>query len=217
MIETARRLLASGRMGAVGQVQIDFRLHYDFRGDFRETMDHPLILEMAVHHFDLIRWITGLEPVSVAAHTWNPPWSQFTGDASAACVFTMHGGARVLYSGTWHPRGQLTDWNGVWRIECERGYLVVGRDIVRVYEGDDPHRAGSADDETLEPLVALPYTDQAAVLMDVAEAVRAGRPAPTTARDNLRSIAMVFGALQAAASGEPVPLGGARDLPAPTG
>jgi predicted dehydrogenase len=209
MIETARRLLASGRLGAIGQAQIDFRLHYDFRGDFRETMQHPLILEMAVHHFDLIRWITGQEAVTVAAHSWNPVWSQFAGDASAVCVFTMDGGARVVYNASWHPRGQLTDWNGVWRIECEHGYLVLGHDAVRVYEGDDPHRAGTADEERIEPLVALPYTDQSAVFMDVAEAVRTGRPAPTTARDNLRSLDMVFAAVRAAESGVPVSLNGA--------
>jgi predicted dehydrogenase len=208
VIETARRVLASGRLGAIGQAHVQFWLHHDFRGTFREAMEHPLILDMAVHHFDLIRYVTGLEPRSVAAQTWNPPWSQFAGDASANCTFTMDNGARVVYTASWHPRGQMTDWNCVWRVEAERGYLVLDRDEVRVYEGDDPHRPGSADEEQRVPLVELAHSDQAAVLMDFADAVRARRPAPTTARDNLRSIEMVFAAAQAANTGAAVTLNG---------
>jgi predicted dehydrogenase len=208
VIETARQVLASGRLGAIGQAQVEFRLHHDFRGTFRETMQHPLILDMAVHHFDLIRWVTGLEPRSVAAHTWNPPWSQFAGDASAICLFTMDNGARVVYTASWHPRGQVTDWNCVWRVEGERGYLVLDRDVIRVYEGDDPHRPGSRDEEEVVPLVAMPRSDQAAVLVAFAEAVRSGRPAATTARDNLHSIEMVFAAVEAAETGAPVVLDG---------
>jgi predicted dehydrogenase len=206
VIETARQLVASGRLGSIGQAQVDFRLHHDFRGTFRETMEHPLILDMAVHHFDLIRYITGLEPRSVAAHTWNPPWSQFAGDASAICLFTMDNGARVVYTASWHPRGQVTDWNCAWRIEGDRGYLVLDRDEIRIYEGDDPHNPGSPGEEEVVLLVTLPRSDQAAVLTDFAEAVRAGRPAPTTARDNLRSIEMVFAAVRAAETGAPMTL-----------
>jgi predicted dehydrogenase len=208
VIATAREVLASGRLGAIGQAQVEFRLHHDFRGTFREAMEHPLILDMAVHHFDLIRYITGLEARAVAAHSWNPPWSQFAGDASAVCLFTMENGARVVYTASWHPRGQLTDWNCLWRVECERGYLVLDRDELRVFEGDDPHRPGSADEEQAVALVDMERSDQAAVLTSFADAVRAGRPAPTTARDNLRSIEMVFAAVEAATTGSAVTLSG---------
>jgi predicted dehydrogenase len=206
VIATARELLASGRLGAIGQAQVEFRLHHDFRGTFREAMEHPLILDMAVHHFDLIRYVTGLEPRAVAAHTWNPPWSQFAGHASAVCLFTMSTGAHVVYTASWHPRGQLTDWNCLWRIECERGYLTLDRDVVRVWQGDDPHRPGTAEEEEVVPLVALERSDQAAVLTGFADALRTGRPAPTTARDNLHSIEMVFAAVEAADTGAAVTL-----------
>jgi predicted dehydrogenase len=214
VIATARTLLASGRLGAVGQAQVDFRLHHDFRRTFRERMDDPLILDMAVHHFDLIRFVTGLEAEHVVARSWNPPWSQFAHDASAICVFAMGGGARIVYSGSWHPRGQFTDWNCRWLIECERGYVVVDRDRVRAYEGDDPHRPGTVADERDVPLVAMAHTDQAAVLLDFAAAVRAGRPAPTTAADNLRSVEMVFAAVDATRSGATAPVDGDRAVAA---
>jgi predicted dehydrogenase len=184
VIETARQALRG--LGAIGQAQVDFRLYHDFRGTFREHMAHPLILDMAVHHFDLIRFVTGLEAVAVNARTWNPPWSQFDGDASANVTFAMDSGAHVVYTGSWHPRIQLTDWNCRWLVECERGYLTLDRDEVRV--NGEP-----------VPLVAMELTDQAAVLADFVAAVRAGRPAPTTAADNLKTVEMVLSAVEAVA------------------
>jgi predicted dehydrogenase len=213
VMETARRVLASGRLGAIGQARVEFRLHYDFRGTFRESMEHPLLLDMAVHHFDLIRFVCGLEPRSVAARTWNPPWSQFAGDACAACVFEMQTGARVLYDGCWHPRSQSTDWNCRWLVDCEGGVLTLDRDRVWIAEGVDPHVPLEPRDEREVPLVELADSDQAAVLQDFVAAVRAGRPAPTTAADNLRSLEMVFAAVEAAGSGREVAINGSLRTP----
>ena len=196
--ETARQVLASGELGEIGQAQVDFRIHHDFRGSFRERMEQPLLLDMAVHSFDLIRFVTGLEMVDVRAHTWNPPWSQFDGDASALVLFTMDSGARVAYNGSWHPRGQFTDWNCRWLIECSRGYLTLDRDVVKVYRGDDVHHPGTAAEELVVPLVELERTDQAAVLVDFAAAIRDDRPAPTNAVDNLRTVEMVLSAVTSA-------------------
>ena len=198
VIETARRVLASGELGDIGQAQIDFRIHHDFRGSFRQRMEHPLILDMAVHSFDLIRFVTGLEMSDVWARTWNPPWSQFEGDASALVLFAMDSGARVAYTGSWHPRGQFTDWNCRWLIECSGGYLTLDRDVVKVYRGTDVHHPGTAAQEEIVPLVELERTDQAAVLVDFASAIRDGRPAPTNAADNLRTVEMVLAAVEAA-------------------
>jgi predicted dehydrogenase len=205
VIETARQVVASGRLGRLGQVRIEFRHHYDFRGTFREAMEHPLLLDMAVHHFDLIRFVCGLEPRRVSAWSWNPPWSQFDGDASAVCVFDMDGGARVVYEGSWHPRAQFTDWNCRWLLEGEGGYLVVDGDRVLLGDGGDPHHVAAPAPAEV-PLVELERQDQAAVVIDFIRAVRAGVAAPTAAADNLRSLEMVFAAVESARCERPVVL-----------
>jgi predicted dehydrogenase len=199
VIETARQILAGGELGEIGQAQVDFRIHHDFRGSFRERMEQPLILDMAVHSFDLIRFVTGLEAADVWAPHLEPALEPVrrrrVGDGP---LFTMDTGARVAYNGSWHPRGQFTDWNCRWLVECERGYLTLDRDVVRVYRGDDVHRPGTAAEEEIVPLVALERTDQTAVLMEFAAAARDGRPAPTNAVDNLRTVGMVLAAVEAA-------------------
>ena len=47
-------------------------------------MPHPLIIDMSIHHFDLMRFFLGSDAVAISARSWNPPWSWFAGDASAA-------------------------------------------------------------------------------------------------------------------------------------
>ena len=50
-------------------------------------MPFPVIIDMSIHHFDLIRFVTGLEAVKVSGAAWNPPWSNYKGDCSTSVVF----------------------------------------------------------------------------------------------------------------------------------
>ncbi|NTU79726.1 MAG: hypothetical protein HGA45_10050, partial [Chloroflexales bacterium] len=48
---------------------------------------------------------------------------------------------RIAYSGSWHPRGQFTDWNCRWLIECTGGYLT--QLYITGVLGDVPPLAGA--------------------------------------------------------------------------
>ena len=69
---TLARLIESGRIGNIGQVKIDFYMGHDFRRGFRHELDYPLLTDMAIHHLDLVRFVTGLNAVSVRGEAWNP-------------------------------------------------------------------------------------------------------------------------------------------------
>jgi len=207
VFETARRFLAAGGLGEIGQARLDYWMHVDLGDDFRTTMDHPLLLDMSVHHFDLLRFVTGLEARSVLASTWNPRWSRMAGDVSASCLFTMENDARVVYSGSWHARGQHDDWNCTWLVECDEGYLRIARGRVHAYIGE-PGDPTSRQTEREVPLVPLASHDQVAVLDEFVAALREGRPASTTASDNVRTMEMVFGAVESVQAGHAVELGG---------
>ena len=94
------------------------------------SMDFPLLVDMSIHHFDLIRFVTGLDPERVQGVAWNPPWSNYAGDCSSTVVFEMSNGARVVYSGSWCAKGQFCNWDGNWQIECDKGTLVYSRDNI---------------------------------------------------------------------------------------
>ena len=194
---TLRSLVASGRYGAPGQVQVSFYKGPHF-GGFREEMDFPLIVDMSIHHFDLMRYILGADPVSVMGRSWNPRWSWFQGDASAALVFEFAGGMQAVYHGSWCTTGDETSWDANWRIECEEGVILL-RD-------DEAFAAATGESLREVPMDAMPRTNQAHLLHQFCRAIRDGITPPTHGRDNLKSLAMVFGAVEAVKSGTVVSL-----------
>ena len=44
------------------------------------TMDHPMLWEQSIHHFDLMRYVYDTEPAFIQAHTFNPSWTMYKGD-----------------------------------------------------------------------------------------------------------------------------------------
>ena len=64
----------SGDLGTVSAAAVQFFRGPHF-GGFRETMAYPLVVDMAIHHFDLMRFLLDRDPVAVSGRSWNPPWS----------------------------------------------------------------------------------------------------------------------------------------------
>ncbi|WP_222853552.1 Gfo/Idh/MocA family protein [Fodinicola acaciae] len=183
-------------LGETGMVVCDFFRDPRF-GGFRAVMDHPLLLDMAIHPFDSARYLLDADPVSVYCEEHNPPWSTFRGAAAATAVFQMTGGKRFVYNGSWSSPGAESSWNGVWRVSCSGGSALWDGDnpaSVQVAGGatrvlpDDPS-AGNGIDGSLAEFVA---------------AVRTGSRPMGEARDNVLSLAMVFAAASSAESGQPV-------------
>jgi len=194
---TLRRLIASGEMGAPGQVHVSFAKGPHF-GGFREEMDHPLIVDMAIHHFDMLRSFLGADPIAVSGRSWNPTWSWFRGDASTALQFAFEGNVHASYTGSWCSTGAETSWNADWRIECEGGVYTASND--RLYRA-----ATGAEPQSIE-LDPLPLARQDYLLEAFRRAVTEGTTPETTGEDNLKSLGMVFGAVEAVSTGEIVPL-----------
>ncbi len=70
-IRTLRKMLDDRIIGQVSSIHADFFLGPHF-GGFRETLEHPLILDMAIHTFDQARFISNADPISVYCHSYNP-------------------------------------------------------------------------------------------------------------------------------------------------
>ena len=85
------------RLGRVGFLMSQFFIEVHF-GGFRDLMDNPLILDMAVHTFDQARMILGSDPVSVYCTEFNLPGSWYKGNASAVCVYEIENGEIYTYT-----------------------------------------------------------------------------------------------------------------------
>src|SRR4051794_18292752 len=77
---TLQAQVEAGAIGRVEAIRVEFRRTPVFHG-FRTAMDEPLLVDMAVHHFDQARGLLGGRPVEVRALSFNPSWSAFEGNA----------------------------------------------------------------------------------------------------------------------------------------
>jgi predicted dehydrogenase len=208
--QTVRRLVERGAVGDIGQVYITFQKAPIFSG-FRAEMDEPLIVDMAVHHFDLVRGILNLEPSEVRARSYNPAWSYFKGNASALVEFDTPAGAVISYAGSWVTRGRPTTWDGSWDIHGDRGAIewADNRVVLRpesIY--DTVWQPGTRERENIldVDLVTLEAEERHGSLAEFARSLDEKREPETSAGDNIRSLAMVLGAVEAAKTGRSVDL-----------
>jgi predicted dehydrogenase len=199
----ARQAVAEGLLGDMVAVRV--RCLRDTRtawpaDNFRYEMRHPFVLDMSIHHADLLRAITGQEVTSVYAQGWRVPDSPYLHDPAVAATMTLSGGATVLYEGDWATRMPETSWNGEWELIGERGRLtwtgptndVMSSTVLLQLPGEEPREL---------PLPELAASDRTASLTLFAEAVRTGQEPETSARDNIRSLAIVLGCVASIESG----------------
>lgn len=186
------------RVGEIAYVAID--AFFGRTGPVRDKwwQPHPMLLEAAIHHFDLFRWITGLDASSVVSDTWNMPWNDDAwGVKSACCLFRAENDARFVF------RGLATDqpsssYPGSWVIEGTDGVLRLEEG--RVYLNDEEVWPIGADVATGLDLPRL----NAEVLRQAVGYFGGTAETSLTGADNLRSLAMVFGAVQSGAAGNRV-------------
>ena len=184
----AKRLSRS--LGAVGIVSAEFFKAPHF-GGFRDAMDHPLLLDMAIHQFDMARFLLDADPVSVFCEEYNPSWSWYRGDAGATAVFEMTGGERFVFNGSWCSPGQETSWNASWRISGEHGTVLWDGDNEPVSSAAIPLGSGASD----------PGQEIAGSLRDFVSAVRTGSTPMGQVHQNIMSLAMVESAILSASTG----------------
>jgi predicted dehydrogenase len=201
---TVQRLIREGAIGQIGSVHGRLFKYMHFTG-FRATMPEPLIVDQAVHHFDFIRGIFGLEPVRLRGYSFNPSWSYFKGNANALVEFETADGAFISYSGSWVSLAgpQInTSIDGSWDIQGDGGAIQWNHNYIRLVPtdfADVVFRKGAFEREgqVLEvPLDVLDAEERAGVLAEFASAVREGRKPETDGEDNLKSLALVLGAVE---------------------
>ena len=206
IIRQYRDLVQSGQIGDLTTLNSDFYIGAHF-GGFRDRMEHVLLLDMAIHSFDQARLICGLDPVSVFCKEWNPNGSWYDHDASAICIFTMQGGAIYTYRGSWCAEGMNTSWECEWRAVGSRGTaLWDGRGTIAatVASGDEGFFRPQA--ELVAPPVREPLKDggHQGLIREFVDCIRNGGTPETIASDNVKSLAMVFAAIESAESGREV-------------
>lgn len=205
-IRRLRRAVEDGLIGDVSGIHCDFFIAPHF-GGFREAMDNVLLLDMAIHTFDAARFVSGKHPLSVYCVESNPSGSWYAHGASANAIFKLSGDAVFTYRGSWCAEGRRTSWESAWRLVGSKGMIT--------WDGEETFEATVAGNEPgllrgqqILPVPMAPDEDEThghrSVLAEFIDAVKSGRKPETVSDDNIKSLSMVFGAIESARTGLPV-------------
>ena len=179
-------------LGPVGLASCTFARAPHF-GGFRDAMPHPLLVDMAIHQFDLARDLVGSEPVEAFCSSSNPPWSWYAGDAAATAVFRFADGARFTFDGSWCSPGHETSWNGHWRLVTAEGSAVWDGDTAPVAERADGTAVPGTGSEAPE--------QTSGSLAEFVRVLRHGGEPSGEVHRNVLSVAMVDAAIASAEQG----------------
>ncbi|MCU1495905.1 MAG: Gfo/Idh/MocA family oxidoreductase [Acidimicrobiaceae bacterium] len=207
-VRAVQAIVEKGDLGALHTVNIDFRRSSELGPDGR-TPHHflvePLLVDMSVHHFDLLRAVLGLEAREVFCRTWTTPWSLFDDPAEGAAIITFEDGLTVSYRGSWLSTGPTTPWAAEWRMEFERGQLwwTSRDDLIDGVHGEHVLLRPAGQAEQVVELPRIGLADRAGSLTEFAAAISAGRVPESSGRENLGTIALVEAAVASAGSRSP--------------
>ena len=158
----------------------------------------PLLTEGTVHHFDIIRALTGSNARTLHAVTWNPAWSEFDHHAQALILMEMENGVKAVYEGAMTNATTLNNWTQEYfRAECEKATLELDHRRLRRMSDLDGER--KIDDLPLCEQAFWLDTWIAGMFVDW---LRGGPPPPNSLEDNMQCAAMLYAAVESAHSGD---------------
>lgn len=196
--QTLEREIRSGRHGAlnyvIGRNTWNCR-KFGSWGKFRHEIPDALLLEATVHHFDMLRALTGANAKTVYALTWNPPWGEFAGDSTGLITMEMENGVKAFYEGCKVSATGLNGWCGdYFRAECERSTLELDSRQLRIMtdlESEDRRIVHKA-------LLRQPVWMNAWLAELFVNWLNGGATPPNSLDDNLQCAALLFAAIESA-------------------
>ncbi|TFH05130.1 MAG: Gfo/Idh/MocA family oxidoreductase [Spirochaetales bacterium] len=193
----ARDIVESGEIGRPEFLTLNYFVGHTFPdGDWRNDYRYPLLVENATHQFDLVRFITGSEATEVYCATpgskRTPQW-EFP---SVCAQFQMTGGFHFGFNASWAYKEFPTPWEGQWRLYGTDGALSWDRDQMTI------ERAGKSR------RLQIPSRDSDFTLKATFEEFTASldqdRLALTDIEDNMKTVAMVYAAIESSQHHRPV-------------
>jgi len=186
------------RQGRVGQVIqasfMDWRKQASEENWLTKT-DHAQLLDKAIDHFDGIRSILGLNPVSLIAEIQNDPWSIYRHGSITQSMIELEQRVHVLYYGSVTSAQDQHET----RVEGEKGVLWTDRKMVWWRKRGWPR--------FIPLLVKRPRASERQHrrrLLELMKGALQGRPIEMDDREVLWPIAMSEAVIQSAREGRPV-------------
>ncbi|MBV8098246.1 MAG: Gfo/Idh/MocA family oxidoreductase [Verrucomicrobia bacterium] len=194
-----RERLALGDIGLLQAVKIRFRRHLpDVIGNPEHSiyaLPHSILLDMSVHHVDLLRFMTQAEVASVLAVEHDTPDNAFKHPSNALCLMRLRGDIPVVWDGDWCARGAITSWEGEWQFVGSRGRLFWDGVLDEAFRTSV--RLEIPGQETQELMSVEPVQERRLPLLEhFIDSIERGQQPEPSIEDNRKTLAVVFGSLE---------------------
>lgn len=187
-VVTLKKAIQDEKIGKPLYVKGDF--YYNHSGKLYQCkMDNFMLLEMAVHHIDMMRFMFDSDIEKVRGETWNFLDSMYKGDSNVSANYELENGISIFYFGSLVSKGLATQWEGIWRIQCERGSLHLD-DLGQGYGVYIVDERGQV--EKLECILLTEKESINGILVEFAAAIKEEREPKISGRDNLHTLAALF-------------------------
>jgi predicted dehydrogenase len=195
------RIREEGRLGRlqhiVGRYACDYRRYESWGKGWRHDMDFSLLFEASVHHFDMLRFLSGGDCETLIGFGWNPEWSSFKHYSSGFYLLRMDNGIHACYDGNSSASGITNCWRREhYRAEFEEG-------AVEIAEGNQMilHRVGQETEVYEAPSIS--HFNHEYLFDEFLNWLDGGKPSSTRIEDNIKSFALVIAAMETTLDGKP--------------
>jgi D-apiose dehydrogenase len=205
-----QRVLASGVIGRVFRGRIDYCNSFPVfeNQPFLKELDQFILTDIGSHILDVARFLFG-EARTLFCRT-DRVHADIRGEDVATVLFGMESEATVTCNMSYASRVEHDRFPETFVfVEGTEGSVELGPDFwlrVTTRRGTESRRAPPPFYAWVDPRYALVHSSIVACNQDLLSGIRGG-PAETTGRDNLRTMELVFGCYESAASGRVVKLG----------
>ena len=160
------------------------------RVSWRQGQASLLFLESAIHHFDMMRFLSGSNASSVYATAWTPAWGGVDTPLSTMAVVEFENGFKASYNASIRSIGFETGWQGNWLLQTDKGAVRWE------YDGENRLEMGDGAAGALAESFYFAGQDRCGVLNELKRQLRGEPGAVPDAADNLNSLAISFAALK---------------------
>lgn len=181
-----KAVLDRGLIGKISSINIRFAKKHQME-NYHAQLEHPLLVDVTMHHFDLLRYFTGIEVEKIYADFFIPGWSWYEGYSNVSATITMADGVRVNYLGSLDSNHD-TSWNGDWEFVGELGTLSYHKDWLYVLNDNEFEKPWQLDEDAND--------DKNLMLDDFLTYLRGGLVPATHIFDNIKTFRVVHAAIQ---------------------
>lgn len=186
------RFLSEDRIGRPVTAQVAFYRDRPAR-PYDVDEPYPVLFIQAIHYLDALRFLFSVEPRAVQAYGLCPPWSPYHNPSLMEITISFEHGIVAHISACHIGKGRQTPYEGIWRVTGERGdlYLEPGPDgCLQVVI----NCAGKEEVELVPQDVK--GEPEHRLLEEFRRAIDGGLPPETSGRDNLKTMALLFAAVE---------------------